>query len=158
MNTNPKACLQPGDCLLYRPNNLFGWLIAIKTWTRVSHVEVYAGGDTSVASRDGLGVNRYAVRMENLGCILRPHQPFSLLAGLAWFDGVRGQKYDWLGLLCFTLAVNQGAKDRMFCSEFATRFYRKCGLTPFSLETDADTIAPAQFLQSPAFDMVWSDA
>lgn len=152
---SPKSILQPGDCLLYRPTGFFGWLIAVKTWTKVSHVEVYAGNDTSVASRDGLGVNRYSMRLDGLGYILRPNKPFSLMAGIAWFDGVRGQKYDWLGLLCFTLAVKQGAKDRMFCSEFATRFYRAASLQPFSPETDADHVAPAQFLQSPAFDAVW---
>jgi len=62
-----------------------------------------------------------------------------------------------LGLLCFTLAVRSGDALKMFCSEFLTRWYRSGGFQPFSIEQDADRVAPAQFVQSAEFTSVWSD-
>ena len=148
--------LQPGDCLLYKPSGLFGWLIALKTWNRMSHVEIYAGNGNSVASRDGVGVGMYPTRYYHLAKVLRPVQPLQLDAAHVFFAKSDGQKYDWKGILCFTLAVAQGAKDRMFCSEFATRWYRAAGLPLFG-NYDADHIAPAQFLMTDDFDEVWSE-
>lgn len=147
--------LEQGDCLLYKPSSLFGVIIAVKTWTWTSHTEVYAGDDMTFASR-WEGVNQYSFDPESLGYVLRPKGPLNFQASKDWFyRSARGQKYDWLGLLCFTLAVKQGAPDRMFCSEFATRFYRAGGFGPFAAWEDADHIAPAQFLQSTEFDMIW---
>lgn len=155
----------PGDCLLYRPQpfsrGFMGWLmgrlIAIKTWNNISHVEVYVGQGMSVASRDGLGVNRYVTRWQGMASVLRPVCQFSIIDAERWFKTVRGQKYDWKGLLCFTLAVKQGSKDRMFCSEFATRLYREAHIQVFG-NYDADKIAPAQFLMCDEFDEIWRDA
>lgn len=150
--------LQPGDCLLYRPSSFFGWLIAVKTWNWVSHVEVYADNDRSVASRDGIGVNIYPFRNEQLTRILRPRWPFVFAEAMQWFyQEAQGQKYDWKGILVFTLAVRQGARDRMFCSEFSTRFYRAGEFHPFADDYDADRVAPANYLTSPAFDEIWTD-
>jgi hypothetical protein len=68
---------------------------------------------------------------------------------MMWFwNTAIGQRYDYWGLLRFAWRsdVVPDAKDnRMFCSEFLTRFYRKGGLTIFGNE-DADAIAPFQFL------------
>lgn len=154
-----QSILQGGDCLLYRPkpHSLTGLVIALKTWTWIAHVEVYKGGGVSLASRDGIGVNAYPLRTEQLGLVRRPNQFFDLGAALRWFEGVKGQKYDWLGLMCFTLAVRQGAPDRMFCSEFAHRLYRSGGLKVFSNDLDADHTAPAQFDQTPVLDTIWHD-
>lgn len=149
--------LQVGDCLLYRPHDFFGWLISVKSWTRIAHVEVYAGERMSWASRDGIGVNLYALRLKQLAYVLRPTEPFDALKARAYFNTVRGQKYDWKGLLCFTLAVKQGAKDRMFCSEFALRLDRAAGFNPVSQYVDADHMAPAEFRQSAAFTQIWAD-
>jgi hypothetical protein len=151
--------LQPGDCLLYRPNSFFGWLIAVKTFNRISHVEVYRGEHLSYASRDGVGVGLYRLRRAQLARVLRPAGPFDNAAARRWFwQEADGQKYDWLGLLCFTLAVKQGASDRMFCSEFATRFYRAGGLEPFQPDYDADHVPPSYFLSSGAFTTIWKAA
>lgn len=148
--------LRPGDCLLYYPTGLFGWLIALKTWNRVSHVEVYAGNGKSVASRDGRGVSLYPFRSAELCRVLRPVGDFDISKAIEWFIiHADGQSYDWKGILVFTLAVHEGARDKMFCSEFATRFYRAGGFHPFAEDYDADHIAPAQFLQSPKFQTVW---
>jgi len=142
------TALEPGDALLYAPSGFFGWLIAFKTWNKLSHVEVYAGNGKSYASRDGKGVGFYDFRADGLAKVLRPTlQPLNLKAANEWFATVDGQKYDWLGILVFTLAVAQGAKDKMFCSEFATRWYRKAGLKLFG-DCDADRIAPAQFIMT----------
>lgn len=150
--------LRPGDCLLYWGNSLFDWAIAIKTWNKIAHVEVYRGKGENLASRNGIGVSNYPLRISGLAYVLRPGSPFDLEKANVWFYKVKGQKYDWLGLLCFTLAVRQGSPNKMFCSEFATRLYRAGGFKPFADAYDADLIAPAQFLQSPAFDPVWKAA
>ncbi len=147
--------LLPGDCLLYRPGCPIGLWIAIKTWAWVSHVEVYAGNGVSYAARVS-GVDAYKFRAEHLAYVLRPIGRFDADRADRWFDVVaKGQKYDFLGLLCFYLARKQGAQDRMFCSELATRYYRAGGHNPFNPLVDADTISPAQFRQSPAFRVVW---
>jgi hypothetical protein len=154
MNDLPE--LEPGDALLYRPNSVAGWIIAVKTWSPVCHVEIYTGGEMSVASRDGRGVNRYPLRWKQLAAVLRPAERFLLPAAEVWFEKrARGQKYDWLGLLCFTLAVKRGSPDRMFCSEFATRFYRQGGFQVVHRRWDADKVAPGSLLMSPAFEWVW---
>jgi len=127
------SLLKSGDCLLYRPSNLFGKIISIKTWSHISHVEVYINNNKSVASRDGIGVDMYDLRTNNLGYILRPNLPLKINKALRWFNKeARGQKYDWKGILVFSLAVKQGNNQKMFCSEFATRFYRKGDFKPFS--------------------------
>lgn len=151
--------LLPGDCLLYRPNSLFGHVIAVKTWTDISHVEVYIGGGESVGSRERLGVRKYPLRTGQLGFVLRPSlQPVDLEAGLRWFySEALGQKYDYLGLLVFTHAVKKGARDRMFCSEFTTRFYRSANYPVFAPHWDADRVSPSLFLCSPKLVMWWSD-
>ncbi len=146
--------LRPGDCLLYRPSDLFGWLIALKTFNMVSHVEVYAGAGESYASRNGFGVDAYPFRDADLCEVYRPRGGINWPAAADWFQRVRGQKYDWLGLLCFTLAVRQGSPDKMFCSECATRLYRAGGVEPFQAEYDADHVPPAYFRSSAEFKRI----
>ena len=150
-----EASLRPGDCLLYAPSGLFGWLITIKTWHPIAHCEVYIGNGQSVAARDGLGVAIYPIRFDQLAYVLTPNIPFSLARAQAWFATVAGQKYDWWGLLRFAWrarVVASNRDNRMFCSEFVTRYYRRGGLDPFN-KSDADAIAPFQFLTSNAFDI-----
>lgn len=149
--------LLPGDCLCYRPSSLFGWIIAVKTWNRISHVEGYFGRGWSIGAREK-GVDFYDFRRDHLARVLRPKKEFDMPVAQQWFQKVKGQKYDFLGLLCFTLAVKQGAQDRMFCSEFMTRWYRAGNFHAIAPWIDADHVAPAQFLQSTDFDMVWFDS
>lgn len=156
MLPDPLTIVQPADCLVYRPSSLFGWVIAVKTWTKVSHVEAYFGRGWSLGARED-GVNYYRFRQDHLCRILRPTMPFDMPQAMGWFGSVIHQKYDYLGLLCFTLAVRQGAQNKMFCSEWLTRWYRAGSFEAFSPEYDADHIAPAQFLQSPHFKIVWDD-
>jgi len=160
--------LLPGDILLYKPGSLLGWLIALKTWERVCHVEVFAGRANSglpesYASRDGIGVDRYPFRHKGLVKVLRAHpreewqtQPFNHELARRYFRQVRYQKYDWKGLLVFTLAVKQGAHDRQFCSEFARNLLHAGGVEAFNQSFPSDQVAPATFLSSLAFDEPFS--
>lgn len=146
--------LKPGDCLLYRPDSLMGLFIMLKTWRRVSHTEIFVGNSMSVAARgpqDGVGgVGLYALRTSGLAYILRPMDAFRLGDAMQWFGTVAGESYDFWGLLRF-FCISAAKPDRMFCSEFATRFYRRGGMEPFTPDTDADTVAPGELLLSPAF-------
>jgi hypothetical protein len=158
---NARDFVRPGDYLAYRASGFVGWIIKIKTWHDVTHCEVYVGDGASVASRgpqDGVGgVGRYDLRLEGLTHILRPIVPFDLQAALRWFQIVNGQRYDLWGLLRF-FTIGAGKQDRMFCSEFATRFYRAGGLEPFQRDEDADAVAPCTFLLSSQFDHFIVDA
>ncbi len=154
--------LKPGDCLLYGPRGVVGWLIAMKTWHRIAHVEVFEGVidgvPMSVASRDGIGCNRYVLRTSELVRVLRPNQPVDLAAATAWFERVaRGQRYDFRAILRFLWPSDSPDADpnRQICSAFSTRWYRAGGLRVFSAGEDADRIAPFQFDTSPALDEVW---
>lgn len=149
--------LQFGDCLLYSTKwDLIDIIIRIKTWSVASHVEVYVGNDFSVASRNGIGVNRYPLRKDGLVAVLRPKLPLNRDAGMEYFyKKACGQGYDFKGLLCFALAVHQGSPDKQFCSEFETNFYRACQFEPFSSDVSADTIAPGTNLFSSEFTHIW---
>lgn len=145
--------LSPGDCLMYAPQGIWSVLIAVKTWNWVSHCEAYVGDGYSVASRDGIGIGRYPLRTKGLVKVLTPNGPFELAAAAKWFETVRGQKYDWIGLLRFLVWCRIGTdrNDKMFCSEFLTRWYRAGGMDPFN-KNDADSVAPATFLYSRCFE------
>lgn len=150
--------LTPGDVLLYRPTGFFGKLIALKTWSDVSHVEVYIGDGRSVASRDGKGVGNYPFRDTELMYVLRPQAHFNLARAMNWFKTVDGQGYDWLGLLVFENLRRTGRSDKMWCSNFAARFMR-AGLPAdfhlFGTNLDADKVAPSTFLSSPNLTVFW---
>lgn len=143
--------IRAGDVLLYSGTGFFSKLIKVKTWSAISHVEVSIGNGYSVASRDGQGVGLYPHRATELVAILRPKGPFDVTAAMRWFQTVDGQGYDWLGLMAFYWAKWQGKENgKMFCSEFAVRFLRAGGVEPFTPETDADAVAPGEFLKSGA--------
>lgn len=154
--------LMPGDCLLYAPGRSWvSWLIAIKTWHRISHVEVYEGVNGShkaVASRNGIGVNRYSLRMADLAYVLRPTTAPNMVAATEWFERIaRGQRYDFAAILRFLWPSDAPDVDldRQMCSPFGARWYRAAEVPAFASHEDADLIAPFQFLTSPAFTIVW---
>jgi len=148
--------LKPGDCLLYsripfrksKIGFLIGLFINIKTWSRFSHVEVYNGLGVSMASRDGIGVDFYRTRLDELVKVRRPGADYNHAKAKAWFQGVRGQGYDLLGLLCFFWAGLRSDPSKMFCSEFARRLYREGGLELFNPNKDSDHISPEQLDQT----------
>lgn len=154
----PQCLFRPGDVLLYSGTGVLSWGIKVKTWSRFSHVEVYDQEGTTVASRDGKGVNRYVFSEKNLRAILRPRTPpaIDFDAGRQWFrTEAIGQPYDWLGLFAFFSARAQGSKKQaMFCSEFAARYFKKCGYCLFF--GDSDAIAPGEFWKNPLLSLVWA--
>ena len=156
---NLTTILEPGDVLLYRGTGVFSRLIQVKTWSKVSHCEGYVGQGQSVASRDGKGVGLYPLRVEGLCAILRPRGLFNLVVAMDWFKTVDKQGYDWFGLLAFFAARWQGSTNqKMFCSEFLTRWQRKGDIEPFSPEYDADAVSPGMFLSSPVYTRIPLDA
>ena len=166
---NPNI-LKPWDIILYQPvpftiKDSIGWtfdkLIAEKTWHNICHVEVYTGHETSIAARNGVGVNQYPLRTAQAVHVLRLINPneFNSLEAWKWFLKVRGQGYDWKGLLRFAYFKEIGsystAPHAMFCSEFAARFFANGNVLLFGGE-DADAIAPFQFETTPLLNGIWS--
>ena len=148
--------LRPGDVMLYRPNSLFGRLIAVKSWHPFSHVEIAIAPGKAVASRDLRGVNEYDTRWSELSMVRRPVEPFDLTKAMEYFQTVKGQPYDVWGLLRF-FGRGKESMDKQFCSEFATRFYRAGGLDPFD-GTPADHIPPGWFSSvADGFKTIWTD-
>jgi hypothetical protein len=140
---SPKVLLRPGDCLLYKPAGVFGRLIALKTWHHISHVEVYDGEGLSWASRDGIGVGHYALRLSQLQYILRPIPPLDLAAARRFATRMIGTPYGWFDLLQFFGApVNCSG---IVCSPFVAGFYRAGGISFFPTDP-VERIAPFQFL------------
>lgn len=159
------SILRPGDCLLYGPRGVVGFLINLKGWWHgVSHCEMYEGCIDGVhyalASRDSIGVNRYQLRTDNLAFVLRPTEPFNLDVAVEWFERVaRGQRYDWTAIWRFLKPGDETSDydpNRQICSAFLTRLYRAGGLRVFSTFEDANRVHPFQFLTSPMLDhIVW---
>lgn len=149
---------KPGDALVYRPTGFFGWAIATKTWHRWSHVEgVEVPGKTSVASRDGKGVNRYPFREAQLGMVLRPPVTFDFDKAMVYFRSVQGQPYDFWGLMSFYRTKAAATNGRQFCSEFLANWYRAGGCNPFHREA-SETIPPYYFAAlADEVEVIWSD-
>ena len=167
MNRFDQSIIEPGDSLLYYgesgPNHfgkqhagIVDWMIAVKTSYWIAHIEIYTGSGMSVASRNGIGVNRYPLRLGGLMAVRRPRQGIDLFSAEKWFVGsARGQGYDFKGLLCFYLAVKRGSPTKMFCSEFALRWYRHAGFQPFNPDVDADRTGPCEFWKTGMMSTVW---
>ncbi len=153
--------LLPGDLMLYRPEGLVGWLIASRTFSNWSHVEVYGGDGWTLASRNGIGVGRYPVQWARLGKVLRPCLPVQMASGLRWFDAVAdGQRYDWWAIVRFCLPhiiTRDLDLKRQICSAFAVRFLRHCGVDVVAKDADADLIAPSDIAKSATCAVMWSD-
>lgn len=152
--------LQGGDVLLYAPTDWVGWLIAIKTWTMLSHVEVYAGAGKVIAARPR-GVDFYTERLDySLRYIRRPvigpGMQFDLKGGLAAVHGMLGKPYEVAGLLRFYLPWHNRHKATRICSSVATVFLRGGGCEPFNPELNPDDVSPAQLWQTPELTTIWS--
>lgn len=152
--------LRPGDCLLYSGTGFFSTLIKIKTWSRFSHVEIYLGHGQAIASRDGKGVDTYQFTNKNLRAVLRPDgDRLDLSEVLKYHATCLTQNYDWFGLFRF-FTLGKQSETKQFCSEYATRCYRKMivdgePFKPFAECYDADLVSPGMFYSSPHFHKVW---
>lgn len=147
--------VREGDVLLYRGTGLSGFVIRIKTWSPVAHCELANSLGVALASRDGVGVRTFA-RMpdDRLYAVLRPRVPLHMAAVRAFHLRCLNQGYDWWGLLRF-VTIGKQSMTKQFCSEYVMRLLRAGGCEPFTPETDADLVAPGQFLMSPALACVW---
>jgi hypothetical protein len=160
-----KSILRPGDCLLYRPTDVFDYAVALKTWTYVSHVECFIGQGFSVASRNGRGVDRYPLREDNVAAVLRPGPEFRLDMAMNVFyfgNGTPGsklqfQKYGWVTLGTFCLLNNNPIEGHQICSEFAANWYDAGNYPLFSDIWPAYRTAPATLLTSRRLPPVWDD-
>lgn len=165
MQINPQLLLR-GDSLIFRASSLMGLWIWFKTWENASHIAIVSDPLKALeVEACEKGVNEFPLRLDKyLRAVLRPTLPFDFDKAYSWFNtpynkvthtGIRGQGYDLKGLFVFYLAARHGSPDKMFCSEFATRFYRQGGFNPVSPSCDADRVSPAQYLQSPVFKQVY---
>jgi len=149
-----RELLQAGDVLLYRGTGVYGFVIRVKTWHQIGHVEVYHGHGVSAASRDGQGVNIYPLREDKLCNVLRPNVPFRVSAADRFVASMRGTPYGWWDLANFT-GWHVDAKG-IVCSPFATLDLRAGGVPVFNSEP-ANLIAPFQFLLSEHLTDITSD-
>ena len=149
--------LKPGDVLLYGGTDLVSRGIQFRTWDDVAHVEIFAGNQLALASRNGLGVDRYLFRAEGLRYVRRPHALTAeqWKAGLAWFEmQARGLPYGWGDLLRF-YCVDVPTKG-LICSQFAARFFRECGAGWFAADYPEGAESPRDFKVTPAATTVWA--
>lgn len=119
----PPNILQPGDAIMYRPSNWIGVIIAVKTWSWTSHIEVYVGDNRSIGAREE-GVDVWPLRNDKyVKTVLRPVLPFDYLNALVWFnEEAKGDKYDIEGLFGFFIPDKNPKDDttvnykKEFCS------------------------------------------
>ena len=148
--SNAIPVLKPGDSLLYSTPDITDFIIEFGTGGPVAHIEKYVGPMRSVASRNGLGVAEYPLRLDGLVAVLRP-AVFDLDAAMAWFRTVNGDGYDWIGLTnAFTPGITEVPKH-LFCSAFGTLFDRAGGFNSFHPDCPADKIWPVEFLKVPGY-------
>ena len=152
----PPVPIESGDVLLYAGHGLLSWLIKVKTWSDVSHAELANSGASAFASRDGTGVRTYAIDLSpgRLYAVLRPVAPLAMDGVRAFHSRCLGQRYDVWGLFRF-FTIGRQSHDKQFCSEYVVRLLRSGGLEPFTPQTDADLVAPGQFLMSPMLSLIW---
>ena len=148
--------LKPGDILLYGGTDLVSCLIQFRTWSDISHVEVYVGPGRSVASRNGIGVGVYPLRIKGLRRVIRPFGEFDFDAAMRWFNTVDGTPYGWADLLRFYL-INIPTKG-LICSEFVDLFFRNAKLPLFNTNYPEGAICPGDYekISDVLAEQIWS--
>lgn len=150
------SILQPGDILLYFVRDFIDEAIAEKTGKDVGHIERYIGNGKSIASRNGIGVDEYPLRLDGLVCVRRPRQSIDFDAGMAWFAAVKGQGYDFEGLLTFTSFVKRGQEGKQFCSEFALNWDRAAKFEGFNPDQPSFETSPRDYWLCGLYSTVWA--
>jgi uncharacterized protein YycO len=151
--------LAPGDILLYSGKGVFSALIKWRTWSHISHAEIYVGNGTTWTSRDGKGSNFYPFSDAHLAVVMRPLPECQgdLVKGIAWAKQHCGKPYDFKGLMAFSVLRRKAyTEDKFFCSEAVIRFAREAGCELFNAEFRADDIYPGLLLTSPHLRTIWT--
>jgi hypothetical protein len=149
--------LFPGDHLIYTAFNPVDIGIMVKTGSWGCHIEIYIGNGLSVASRNGKGIDQYALRTDGLSCVLRPRLPFDIERGMYWFCRLHPYEkaYAWRELGNFFLPFGTVKCRGMICSVFAAHFDHHSGYHPFNIDWNPNKISPADYLKSGLFEWVW---
>jgi hypothetical protein len=162
----PLPELMPLDILLYfDPKAPIDWIIAIKCYEMIGHVEVAWTPGMSVAAR-AKGVAVYPFRRTGLKRVLRLEKPGNFPLAKEWFEkNADGKKYSYFGLFSFywpgdsQLPLWQKFEnDHFFCSELATDILRASGSKPFAAYYPSIKVPPPLFLASPVFLEEWSNS
>ncbi len=133
-----------GDILLYNTQDIVDKIIDLKTAGDVAHVEIYVGDGWSVASRNGVGVNLYPSRLNDIRKVRRLQVPFELSNAMLWFNnGIKGLPYGFTGLLEFE-NIDWPGKG-LFCSQFATMFLAAGGAPMFADDFHPVKVCPFDF-------------
>lgn len=166
----PLPELQPLDVCLYFTNCFVDWVIAIKTYCMIGHVEVVWTKSNAIATAWDVvaarskGVAQYPFRRAGLKRILRHRSPINFPAAQAWFkENAEGKKYNWAALAGFDWPGDQQLplwekweKGRWFCSELGCDLLRAAGCRPFADGWPSIKVPPALFVTSPNLDLIWS--
>lgn len=155
------SSIKPGAVLLYNtPGDLID--VIITRTGPAAHVEFYEGDGQSLASRNGIGVNRYPFREEGLIGILNPKVQDGTLdayvkAFTAWFETVKSDGYDWRGLEGFVVDSVTQSQGHWFCSAFVAKGSTMAGFPLFNVDWSPSLITPSDFFKTPALKWQWVD-
>lgn len=151
------SLILPGDILLYDRDGLMNALIRFKRGEKYSHTAIASKPGYLIEAVQGQKLDEKPFRWDGLKAVYRHVEEIDFEAGYEWFTReARGQAYDWLGLLSFAWAKFQGRQnDKMFCSEFVCRFFKKIGKALFSDATDCDAVSPGLIPYSPFVKPIW---
>ncbi len=148
---------EPGDLLGYADPSFVDFNIELFTAGPLAHVEIYVGHGLSFASRNGIGVNLYPMRQDGLSALLRPNKELlDFDSAAAWVETVRGESYDFWGLLSAAIPGIVEQPKHLFCSAAATLWYRNATWDAAHPECPAVKITPVDFLKFAGFQHLLS--
>ncbi len=160
MPIDPKI-LKPGMLLLYEASSLFGYAIAAFSGSRISHIEMFKGNGISYASRDGIGVDEYQLRLNNLALVLESVEPLDMDRVAKGFAGKRGHRYDNATILKHaTFGLVGGKPMAEVCSEVQAYLVRVGGLERAFGDKQPDEVKPSDFVDAMnhgMFRKVWEN-
>ena len=151
--SNPVPPLQPGDILLYGGDSLVDRFIMFRTWSDVSHVEIYLDNYESTASRNGQGVDIYPTRYVDLRYVRRLVEPFDRIAARKYATRMKGTPYGWTDLGRFYLL--KIPTKGMICSQYADWLLRVGGVIAFAEDYPPGAVSPRDYLLTPHAKTVW---
>jgi hypothetical protein len=140
-----------GDILLYYSGSITDELIAWKEGDgprlKVAHIEIYAGGGQSWASRNGIGVAKYPYRPDGLVIVRRPQlyfDPFNRVD--EWFKTIDGAPYGWKDILA-SVGIHAGGNG-VDCSHFAALLMQIAECPQFNTSYPPANLTPDDFKKS----------